>query len=70
MFINRLKVCVTEAGLGSRIESELNEADEQLQEFVDRLSRMKGGKAAASGVSRLKREERPDAGAEPNETGQ
>jgi len=53
-FIQRLREYVTQAGLGSRIESELSRADEQLQEFVERLSRMKGGKAAASGV--LKRE--------------
>jgi hypothetical protein len=49
-FIERLKMYVAEAGLGDRIESELKLADEQLQEFVDRLSRMKGGKAATSGI--------------------
>jgi hypothetical protein len=69
-FIQRLKEHVTEAGLGSRIETELKKADEQLQEFVDRLSRMEGGKAAASGIRRLETDEAKKEGPEPIETGQ
>jgi hypothetical protein len=49
-FIQRLKEYVAEAGLGDRIEAELNEADEQFQEFLDRLSQMKGGEEAVRGV--------------------
>ena len=51
---------LTDQGLGGRIESELNKADEELQAFVDRLNEMKGGKAATSGVSLLEGDERPD----------
>ena len=58
-FIQRLKQYVTEAGLGDRIETELIRADEQLREFVDRLSRMKGGKEAASGIMLWDKEARP-----------
>jgi len=69
-FMQRLKVYVSEAGLGSRIESELTRADEQLQEFVDRLRQMEGGEAAASGISRREKYVRPDEESEPNQIGE
>jgi hypothetical protein len=51
-FIERLNAYLSTVGLGERIASEIKKADEQLQEFVDRLNKMKGGKAATSGISK------------------
>lgn len=69
-FVDRLKGYVTEAGLGNRIETELNQSDLQLREFVDRLSKMKGGKAATSGILQPKlqpkKAQRPEEGAGPD----
>lgn len=69
-FIERLRNYVATAGLGERIESELKKADEQFQEFLDRLSEMKGGKEATRGISEREKDVQVDEGAEPNEPGQ
>jgi hypothetical protein len=55
-----LKAYLSEAGLGERIESELNQADQEFQAFLDRLNKMKGGKAATSGISKKENDAPPE----------